>query len=204
MLSYIPFDQRFQTIYSFPVNRVVMMSASKYFGALLGPNFKEGQRNEVVISDIDGPTLKLIIEYCYTGNIRITEANSMQIVSAASAMELISIEQHCAEFWMSTLAVCNCVETYMIAKTYNLLDLRKKSFEFICEKFESVAITDLRELDFEYFFELLECDRIHALEEFIFQRMVLWIDHDEETRAKYAPDLLKLIRLEKITPPVLF
>lgn len=115
-----------------------MMSASKYFRALLGPYFKEGHDNEVIISNIDGPTLNLIINYCYSGKIQITDDNIMEIVSAASAMELV----------------------------------------------------------------LLRCDMIHAKEELIFQRLVQWVDYDEENRSKYVPDLLKLIRLEKIRKPV--
>lgn len=46
----------------FPVHRLIMMSASNYFHALLRPNFKGGQNKEVIIADIDGVTLKSIIE----------------------------------------------------------------------------------------------------------------------------------------------
>lgn len=60
----------------------------------------------------------------------------------------------------------------------------------------------MQNFEFPYFIELLKCDHIHALEELIFQRMVQWVNYDEENRAEYVQNLLKLIRLEKIPKPV--
>lgn len=179
-----------------------MMSSSNYFRALLGPNFKEGDDDEVTISNINGPTLKTIINFCYSGKIQITDDNIMEIVSAASAMELVRIEVKCEQFWNDTLAKTNCVEIFAAADTYSFKDLRKKSFDFICENFEALDALDLRKIKVSYFSELLKCDQIQAREDFIFQRLAEWADYHETTRSNYVPELLKTIRLEKITQPV--
>lgn len=181
-----------------------MMSSSKYFNALLGPNFKEGQEDVVTISNVDGPTLKSIINFCYSGKIQITDENIEQIIEAASAMEFVRIEQKCEQFWNDNLAISNCVETFMLADTYSFADLRKKSIDFICEHFEAVDAIELRKITVMFFFELLKYDQIHAREEFIFQRLAEWVESYETTRSKHVPDLLKSIRLEKISQPVCF
>lgn len=180
-----------------------MMSSSNYFRALLGPNFKEGDDNEVTISNIDGATLKMIINYCYSGKIQITDDNIMEIVSAASAMEFVRIEQKCEQFWLDTLTTSNCVEIFSAADKYSFKDLRKISFDFICAHFEALDANELRKIKMSYFSELLKCDQIQAREDFIFQRLAEWTDYHETTRSKHVPELMKTIRLMKITQPVM-
>lgn len=178
------------------------MLASKYFQALLGPNFKEGHEEEVTLPNVDGPTLKSIIDFCYSGNIKITDENIMEVISAASAMELVFIEQKCEQFWNNRLAAPNCVETFLQADKYNFLELRKKSLDFICENFVLVGCNKFQELEFSHFSEIMKCDEIQALESSIFLHSLKWVDYDVENRSKYAPELIKLIRLGKIEPEV--
>lgn len=179
-----------------------MMSSSSYFRALLGPNFEEGEDEEVTISNTDGPTLKNIINFCYTGNIKITNENIEQIIEAASYMNFDRIELKCQQFWIDTLATSNCVQIFSAADKYSFKNLRKISFDFICEHFEKVSDIELKKIGLSFFAELLKCDQIHAREEFIFHRMAEWVGYHETTRSKHVPELMKTIRLEKITQPV--
>lgn len=178
------------------------MSSSNYFQALLGPNFKEGEEKEVTIDDIDGPTLNVMINFCYTGRIEITKENVMRIVAAASAMQLVRVEQEIEQFWCDSLATSNCLDIFSAADQYSFKDLRKKSFDFICENFEALAASELQKIKVSFFSELLKCDQICAREEFIFQRLTEWAGYHETTRSKHVPELFKSIRLEKITQPV--
>lgn len=179
-----------------------MTSSSEYFQAMLGPHFKEGNKDEVTIADIDGPTLKSIINFCYTGKIEITEENIMEIVWPASTMGFVDIEQKCKDFWSETLTVSNCVEIFVLADKCGFLQLRRKSLTFICVLFGCVPSDDLHCLQFPYFSELLQCTEIHALEDSIFQRMVHWVEHEEQHRSKHVPNLLKSIRMERLSSQV--
>lgn len=117
-----------------------MMSASDYFQALLGPNFREGRKKIINLPNIDGATLKVIIQFCYTGKVQINAENIVNILSAASAMELVLIEEKCEQFWNENLATFNCIDIFSLADKYNFRDLRQKALEFICENFEAEAI----------------------------------------------------------------
>lgn len=152
----------------------------------------------MTITDINGPTLKSIIEYCYSGKIQITNENVLEIVEAASAMNLLHIEQKCEQFWSENLTTSNCLNTFLLSDKYSFLELRQKSFEFICEHFGAVASIDVLELEFEHFAEILKSETIYATEPFIFERSMQWIEYEKKKRSKYAPDLMQLIRMEKI------
>lgn len=179
-----------------------MTSANEYFEALLGPNFEEGRKQVVTIADIDGPTLKQIIGYCYTGKISITEENIEQIVWPASTMGFVDIEQKCKDFWSDTLTAANCVEMFVLADKLGFTELRKKSLAFICVLFQFVPADDLHSLQFPYFAELLQCQDIHALEDSIFHHLVHWVEHSALERSKHVPDLLKSIRMERLSAQV--
>lgn len=178
------------------------MSASKYFRALLGPHFKEGQEKEMPVSDVDGPTLKAIIDFCYSGNIKITSENVDRVLAAASAMELVLIEKKCEQFWGDHLSTGNCVDTFLRADKYSFTDLRKKLLEFMCKNFKAVADKQILDLEYQHLSEILKCDEIHALEDDIFECLERWIEYDNENRSKYVPNLFQFIRLGKITQPV--
>lgn len=191
-------------LFRYSVHRLVMMSSSKYFHALLGPNFKEAQEEEVTIANIDGPTLKLVIDFCYTGKVNITDENIGQIIAAASAMELVLIEEKCHQFWNDNLTVSNCMETFAMADQYSFVQLRKRALDMICEYFEEVPTSEMLALPMHCFSELLKCDQIHAVwqEEFIFQRMAQWVDYNEANRSQYAAELFQSIRVKILAKQV--
>lgn len=176
-----------------------MMLSSDYFHALLGLNTEQ---SEVTIPDVDSATLKSIIEYCYSGNINITDKNVMQIIEAATAMKLVLLQQKCEQFWIDNLTTSNCVKMFKFADERLFTYLRKKSLRFICEHFNEITCDELTNLPFGLFSEILKRDNIHALEELILERMIEWVELDTKNRKQYAARLFKSIRLEKIPQPV--
>lgn len=176
-----------------------MISSSDYFHALLGPNTEQ---SEVTIPNVDSSTLKSIIEYCYSGNIKITDKNIMGIIEAATAMQLVLLQQKCEQFWIGTLTISNCVKLFKFATERLFTYLRKKSLRFICEHFKEITCNELPNLQYGLFSEILKRDNIHALEEHILDRMIEWVEVDTKNRRQYAARLFKLIRLEKIPQPV--
>lgn len=179
-----------------------MMAASKFFKALLGPNFREANQKELVLKEIHGVSLKSIIDYCYTGNIDITENNVAYIVAAAFSFNLAKVEQKCAQFWESILSVENCVSILQMADKYNLLDLRSKALTFICKKFAVVSIANLLEINGENFGKLLDSDQIRTSENIVFDRLKRWAAQNENERANFVPNFLKTIRLDLLESKV--
>lgn len=182
-----------------PAHRLVMMAISDYFCALLGRNFKEGEQDEVTITGVDGPTLQLIIDFCYSGHIEINEDNFHQIIDAALPMGLVRIEQKCERFGVDILETSNCLDLFLVAERYSLDELRGKSWDLICNSFEALPVSELCEMSLSFITDLLKSDRIHAREDLIFHRLVDWIAADEKVRSQYASDLLKLIHMDKLT-----
>lgn len=190
------------TPFRFAVHRLIMMSSCEYFRKLLGPNFREGHEKVVTIADIDGATLKSIIDYCYTGKFVVTAANVTQMVLPAASMGFVEIEKECEKYWWNNVAASNCLEIFVMADRYGFHSVRRKCFDYICVLFELLPTDDLQSLQYPYFSELLKSDDIHAAEDVVFKRLVLWSECNKENRDKYVTALFELIHMDKLSAKV--
>lgn len=189
-------------LHRIPAHRLILIASSKYFEALLGPNFCEGAQKKVLLKEIDGSMLKNVVDYIYSGQIEINDDNVGQLIAAASGMELITLEKRCGEFWEAKLALGNCVEIFLNADRFLLNDLRTKALKYICDHFENVPIDNLRHIDEKNLRELLKHDQITAAETVIFDRLVQLIERQKMESFKFDSELTEIIRLEHIPTTV--
>lgn len=178
-----------------------MVSSSDYFHALLGPNFEEGTENEVLIGDINGQTLKSIIDFCYSGEIDIQANNVESILAAASKMAMLDIEKMCKQYLQRELSTETMVDAFMLADKYSLVELRHVSFFKLCRELDLATDSQFKKLTAPQLSKLLQSDYVAASEDDICRKVIGWIDH-EESRSNNAPDILKFIRLEHISVQV--
>lgn len=181
-----------------------MVAASPYFEALLGPNYKEANESEVTLSDIDGKTLKAVIDFCYTGRIAITHENVGHIMGAASSKELVPLEKLCSKFWSENLDSNCCLNVLSEAEKYHLTELSETSMRYICENLMDIPIREMVKIDQKMLGAILEQNEITAAESVIFDRFMKWIQHDELNRSAHVASLAKSIRLEHLPIEVIF
>lgn len=177
----------------------MLAAASKYFSVSLGPNFQEGGINEFVLEGTDGETVKAIVDYCYTGQIVLTEENTGKLLAIASSVELDFLESECRQFYADNLSVTNCVDAFMVSDKYCYADIRRKAFDLICDSFEILPSAEIQNLDHRLLEEVLKSDEINGPEGLVFVRLMEWFQNNEEERERYMSQLLELIRLQHIT-----
>lgn len=187
-----------------PVHRVVLNAASKYFADLLGPDIFEEKANKSVCNDSDGETIKSLVNFCYTGNVELTENNAEKILQFASAIESDLLINELRQYYSTKLCVAHSVSILMMADKYGFDDLRKQAFQLICKKFEMVPSVDFQKLSHSLLQELLNCDEIQKSGNLFATRLLEWFQCDEDERDVYMPELLKLIQLEQLKIEVRF
>lgn len=186
----------------YPIHHVILIAASKYFTASLGPYFQEANHDEFILDDTDGETLKMIVDFCYSGRIDLTEENVGNILAIASSVQLDFLEEKCRQYYDDHLNVNNSLATLLIAEKYSYPTLRKRALDYCCEAFELIPSTEIQKFDHSLLEELLKRDNINATEESIFNRLMDWFNHSEVDRAEHMPELIKLIRLKHFSPYV--
>lgn len=188
-----------QISFRFHVHRNVMASANNYFSAPLGSSSKEADKKEIVLKNIDGATLKLLIEFSYTGHIGITDDNVDIILAAASSIEFYQIVQKCCEYLEKNMTIENCVQNLLRPDKYSFKYLHGKIFDFIAEHFSQVSVNDkLKLLDEKCALKLFNSDKINAIEEEVFYAVRDWIENNEIKCSELITNLFNCVRLEHI------
>lgn len=180
-----------------------MAASSKHLKAIFQSKFESRNENEFIFENINGSTLQMIINYCYSGNIAITESNVNAIMTAASNLKIASLQKKCGNFWQANLTTGNCIQLMLEANNYNLTELRKKSFDFMSEHFGSISIAEIVQMHALHLCTLLSQDQITTSEAYIFDVMVKWVEHNEADWVKFVPYLLDRIRFRHLPAKVI-
>lgn len=179
-----------------------MAGSSRYFNAMFSSGMQESRMPQITLEDVDGETLKLLINFCYSGNIEIGPKNIEGLLAAASRYEFVEIEKQCSEFLEFLLKKnpLNCLSYYFLAHVYNFNGLKKQCKRLLCQYFmELNGTAEFLLLHFEQLCELIKCDDLYVnREEGVFNAVMMWINHDKSEREKYKEDLFKLIRLPQM------
>lgn len=178
-----------------------MAASSEYFQSIFGSN-KEGNKEEFIVKNIDGPVLQEIIDYCYNGCIQLTRDNVSIILAGASALKIATLQENCVKFWKENLAPENCIRLVLEAKKRNFTEMFNESLIFLCENFENISVDQLLHLNAHYFQMIIDHDQITAPEAYIFDVMMKWVQHSKEDRLKFVGVLLECIRLEHMPTEV--
>lgn len=168
---------------------------------------KEKNQKEVPILEINGKTLKLLIDYCYGSAIEITSENLVDLLAAASMLNFVEIEKSCKQFLAKQLRSKRELWTkiYQFAEKYSFTDLMESSIRVACEDFQSIRETaDFLNLEYSCLERILKSNFLSDVsEQYIFETAMDWVNYLDE-RKQFIPHVLKMIRLVRIDETVEF
>ncbi|EEC17539.1 conserved hypothetical protein [Ixodes scapularis] len=169
-------------------HRLVLAASSPYFHAMFNSDMCEKSKGEVVLHDISFMALQLLVEFAYTGEVVITEANVQGLLPAASLVQVGSVRDACCSFLLRQLHPSNCLGIRSFADTHACRDLLCKSHRYALHHFREVAHTDeFLMLPLSQVEDLISSDELNvSSEELVYEATVAWIKHDLSERQKYV------------------
>ena len=187
----------------FPAHRVVLAAGSPYFYTLFTSDMKERREGFVHVQIPELCVTQDLLSYMYTGSVRISDLNAVELWIAADYLLLEELKLRCYLYLESTVSVLNCLSIHSFAKYYGLVSLQNIARQFIEEKFTEVANTEeFLELSAAGVDELLSSDALDVPgEETVYESLVAWTKHNLGERAQYFEGLfLNNIRVGLIDP----
>lgn len=180
-------DQSVSSVCSSPVkpfqcNRILLAAASPYFRSMFTGGLYESTQKKITIYDVDADSMAVIIDYCYTGKVKITERTVQRLYSAANMLQLEYIRQVCANFMTRRLDLSNCVGILKFADTFDNLELKNKAQSFIAKNFIhfSANVRDFCELDMKQMKDILSLDSIDVdCERKLCSFAIQWIENNQ-------------------------
>ncbi|KAM3861790.1 kelch repeat and BTB domain-containing protein 7 [Diretmus argenteus] len=184
----------------FRCNRNVLAAASPYFKSMFTGGLNESVQETVTIRGVDAESMSVIIDYCYTGKVTITESNVQRLYAAANMLQLEYIRRTCSSFMTRRLDLNNCVGILKFADTYDNPELKESAEVFIARNFcQLYNGRELCELDLVQLKELLSLDTLDvACERKVCSAALQWIEANvpEETEAL---EVLRCVRWNLFT-----
>ncbi|XP_028989433.1 kelch-like protein 11 [Betta splendens] len=192
-------------------HRSVLSAASHYFTLLLGGQFAESRSGRVELkewSSESGPdpeTVESVIQFMYTGEIRVTAASVHEVLELADRFLLVQLKSFCGDFLIKKLSLSNCVAVHSLAHMYTLDRLAAEAAVTIRRNFHRVVHHDeFHALPFHLVRHWLADPEVTvARERELFEAVVRWVRHDAGERERRFEELFALLRLQQVAPSYL-
>ncbi|XP_070832813.1 kelch repeat and BTB domain-containing protein 7 [Chaetodon trifascialis] len=180
----------------FLCSRNVLAAASPYFKSMFTGGLNESMQERVVIRGVDAESMSVIIDYCYTGRVTITESNVQRLYAAANMLQLEYIRKACSSFMTRRLDLSNCVGMLKFADTYDNPELKENAQAFIARNFSQVCSGgELCELDLMQLKELLSLNILDVdCERKVCSAALQWIEANAPQKREDVFQALKCVR----------
>lgn len=195
-------DSRAETGKLFQCNRNVLAAASPYFKSMFTGGLYESTQSKITIHDVDEDSMSVIIDYCYTGKVTITEGNVQRLYAAANMLQLEYIRHACADFMTRRLDLSNCAGVLKFADTFDNPELKSKAQAFIAKNFAQLSASgkELCELDLKQMKEILTLDSLDVdCEGKVCSVAIHWIENNLPPETEDALHILKCVRWSLFT-----
>ena len=178
-------------------HRIVLAGSSPYFQAMFTGDLEESRMPAVTIRDIQPHVMELLVDYCYTSTIEITEENVQYLLPAAGILQLNWVREACCEFMKHQLDSSNCLGIRSFADTHSCLELQDAADSFAQQHYlEVLESSEFLSLYADELSGLLESEDLNVQsEEQVFESVMRWVKHDPTRRKDKLHDVLKHVRL---------
>ncbi|XP_050409566.1 kelch-like protein 20 isoform X2 [Patella vulgata] len=173
--------------YRIPVHRLVLSACSPYFQNILDTSWDFGVK-ELVLRNVSGEAVQMIIEFCYTSTISVTEDTVWMILPVAFTFQLDELVNLCCDFISSLIKNETCLQSHTLAVQCDCSDLRQLSANFIQDNFESILEDDyFHELPVNIFLNHLKLLHEDVLiDDQILQCLRSWVKYSPDERRNFT------------------
>lgn len=178
---------------SFPVHRIVLVSASNYFYELITGGSDCVENGVFQLKDVKACTVRQCIEYMYKGEVSVTVDSMFDILQASELFMLDDLVELCLEFMSANISLGNCFRTRMVFEQRGLSTKAQEVDVFIEDKFEKLMSTDaflnLNRNDLSFFITTFKRDA-----GLLWLAVKNWVIFDLTERSQHYPRLISSIK----------
>lgn len=186
-------------------HRVMLAAASPYFKAMFTGGLKESDAAEITIHDVCPTTMCIILNFIYTGQIRVTELTVCRLLPAAAMFQVTDVIRACCVFLERQLSPGNAIGIANFAEQYSCIELQSKANQYILRNFSQVCEEEeFTQLSPKQLVELIRRDELNVTEEReVYNAVLRWVKANEEERKPIMHCVLSAVRCQFLTPSFL-
>ena len=94
---------------------------------------------QVVIQGLSRSTLNALLDFIYTGGIRVTQDNVQDLLIGSDMIQVQEVVDLCTRFLLDQLDPTNAIGMYRFAVGHNFMRLRESTMDFVYKNFPAVS-----------------------------------------------------------------
>ncbi|XP_041348810.1 kelch-like protein 12 [Gigantopelta aegis] len=182
---------------SFAAHRIVLAACSDYFFAMFTNEMSEKSQSVIELHDISANVIKVLLDFVYTETVNVSVENVQELLPAACLLQLTGVKQACCEFLEKQLDCSNCLGIKIFAENHSCDVLWQAAESYSLRHFEDVVDEEeFKSLSLQEVMRLMGSDELQVKsEEQVFEAVIGWTKHEEESRRECLTKLLECVRL---------
>lgn len=193
----------FRSLNRISVHRLILSGANENFEDFFRGEQREKQKNFFQIEGIAEEALLSVIEFCYTGEIKINQSNVDNLLVAAQIFHFKQLEQKCSEYYLTP---GNCLRYLKIVDSdgYDFDTFKEMVKNYAMDHFiEVVRCDEFSHIEGQHLKELLSNDNLNVdSEEDVFEALAEWVEYDLSEREASFPELIRVVRVKHLRKSV--
>ncbi|XP_039255740.2 kelch-like protein 24 [Styela clava] len=186
----------------FLVHKNMMSAGSDYFDAMLSHDNLETNTGIVKMQDVDVESVKVCIDYIYTGKASIILEKSEQLLHVATLMQLSVLCDKIAEFLKAKLDVKTLPFIKQTASMFEIQTLITACDDFALSNMGAISQEEyFNELDVEFISFMVGSKNLSYSEDSKLAVLLQWIKADIDQRRKLLVEMINLINLNNLSSP---
>ncbi|XP_067126068.1 kelch-like protein 10 [Centruroides vittatus] len=186
----------------FQVHRAILVTCSPYFEALYTSSINKIPRKVIMIPGITAKMLQHIIQFAYMRHNDISINNVSQLISVADKFMVFKMLKNCCDFLLNHINKSNCIDIWKLFRFHHCKEMESKAFKFILTNFTKVAREEqYLTLSVDEVIKIVSHEELNVKgEDFVWEMVLRWIEHDQNGRSMYTSRLIPHVRLGLMDP----
>ena len=144
--------------------------------------------------------MKALIDFIYSGSITIGDQNVESLQSGAEYFKLNEVKQFCVEFVLENFKILDSFAFFKTTFLSKEVETKDNIREYVSIHLDELTQTDefksLSKVEMIYLISNLDQSRVRKAT--IYQAVITWVRHNEETRKTKFSDLFRMVNLNEI------
>lgn len=125
----------------FLIHKPLLAASSEFFRALLTTNMKEVNSSKIALNGISAQTFRSVLDYIYTGEIKLHPDNITNVYAAADMLQLKNLQNLCQDYLLGQLCNSNCIGIWKYARIYSNIELEEVAWLYLVSHFTEVRLS---------------------------------------------------------------